>query len=164
MAARADATFYSSFLTASIRLAKLDDSWFASTYGPSHTSLVASLASKTRLLRTHGMANLLPKISTHDPPRRVQGKIMGLINRAEFNRLSRATQSPRQGSHSSPQLGQQSAPCLHLRDIGPSLQVANAQFSTFLARRLCTEGAEPYVGLSRDSVRHITTHYRETTL
>ena len=60
---------------------------------------------------------------------------MSLINRAEFNRLSRAL-SDREATilHSS-------ANSPHLVSISatsdPSLQVANAPFSTFLARRLC---------------------------
>ena len=135
VAARADATFYSSFLTASIRLSALDDNWFASTYGSSHASLDASQAAKTRLLHTHGMSDLLPKISAHDPPRRVQGKIMNLINRAEFNRLSRVLPDREatvlHSSANSPHLVSISA------TSDPSLQVANAPFSTFLARRLC---------------------------
>ena len=95
-AERADATFFSSHISALFRLQRLDPEWVAAVYttgdglNRDHPTVRAATAAKHRLLRVEGFDTLLQKISLQDRHLRVQGKIMNLIQAGKHRDLARS--------------------------------------------------------------------------
>ena len=90
VADRADATFFSSVLSANFRLERLAPDWLVKQFTGTHPTFRAFAAAKARLLRTDGFDILLRKMSIQDRPLRVQGKIMNLIHAAQHRALARS--------------------------------------------------------------------------
>ena len=123
---------------AHLRLSALDEEWaqhIAQTHiDGGHASVAAAQQATRRLTATPGMGALLERLSIHDRPRRVQGKIMNLVYAVRVDNLVR-TLPPREQT-----VMQASAQAPHLISItascDPNLQLSNDVLATSLAMRL----------------------------
>ena len=99
-----------------------------------HPPSASYARAKQRLCLTQGMSDLLAKLSIHDRPRRVQGKIMNLKHAIEVGNLVRSL-PPREVT-----VMQAASQAPHLVSItasgDPRLQVPNNVLATSLAMRL----------------------------
>ena len=134
VAQRADATFYSSFLTAHFRVQKLGMGAMGAGFGPEHPTLTAIRASRGRLGATRGVDDLLQWISLQDNPLQVQGKLMSLVH-ADVHRVLARSLPDRQSvtlHHQSmnPHWVSISA------SADPNLQLSDESLASALAQRL----------------------------